>query len=111
MDNITALAWEILFGEKYESIPDPNKPENSAHINAIRQQRLDSIKHFAMGSGKVIYDEWKKKVRSETLALLTIPKTEFCNCVACMILKEIRPRLEMLIEAENILSSERNNKE
>lgn len=109
--SITALAWELLFGEKYESIPDPNKPENSAYINAIQQQRIDSIRHFAMGSGKVLYDEWKKKIRSEVLALLTVPKKELCNCTVCMILKEIRPRLEMIIEAEQLLSNERNNKE
>lgn len=107
MDNsITALAWELLFNEKYESIPDPNKPENSAYLNAIQQQRIDSIRHFAMGNGKILYDEWKKKVRSETLALLTIPKSELCNCAACMILREIRPRLELIIEAENILKKE-----
>lgn len=112
MDNsITALAWELLFGEKYESIPDPNKPENSAYINAIQQQRTDSIRHFAMGTGKVLYDEWKKKIRSEMLALLTVPKSGLCNCVPCMILREIRPRLELIIEAEELLSLERNNKE
>jgi hypothetical protein len=111
MDNITSLAWELLFNEKYESIPDPNKPENSAYLTAVKQQRNDSIKHFANGSGKVLYDEWKKKIRSETLALLTVPKAELCNCTACMILREIRPRLELIIEAETILSNERNNKE
>ena len=111
MDNIAALAWEILFGDKYESVPDPNKPENSAFINATKQQRKDSIKHFAIGGGKVIYDEWKKRIRSETLALLTIPKSELCNCTACMIIREIRPRLELIVESESILSSESNKQE
>ena len=111
MDNIAALAWEILFGDKYESVPDPNKPENSAYINAMQQQRKDSIKHFAIGGGKVIYDEWKKRIRSETLALLTIPKSELCNCTACMIIREIRPRLELIVESESILSAESNKQE
>ncbi len=109
--SLVALAWELLFNEKYESIPDPNRPENSAYINAVRKQRTDSIRHFAMGGGKVLYNEWMRKVRSETIALLTVPKTSLCNCPACMILREIRPRLELILEAENILSEDRQTKE
>ena len=109
--SLVALAWELLFNEKYDSVPDPNKPENSSYINAMRKQRTDSIRHFAMGGGKALYDEWVRKVRSETIALLTVPKTALCNCTACMILREIRPRLELIIEAERRLSEERQIKE
>ena len=108
--SLTALAWEVLFGEKYEIIPDPNRPENSAYIAAMQRQRADSIRHFAMEGGKVIYDEWRKKVRAEMLALLTVPKLSLCNCIACMIIREIRPRLELILEAEQILSERENTK-
>ncbi len=106
--SLVALAWELLFNEKYESVPDPNKPENSSYINAMRKQRAESIRLFAMGNGKVLYDEWIRKVRAETIALLTVPKTSLCNCIACMVLREIRPRLEMILEAESILAEEKN---
>jgi len=110
MDNnsAAALAWEILFGEKFESVPDPNKPENTAYINALRKQRADALGAFAIGGGKVLFDEWKKKIRSETLGLLVIPENTLCGCPACMILREIQPRLKLILEVETILSDERN---
>ena len=104
--SLTALAWEVLFGEKYETVPDPNKPENVSYYNAKKRERNEKLRLFCTGQGKVIYDEWKKKIRAETLALLTIPKTSLCNCMTCLILREIRPRLELILEAEDILKRE-----
>jgi hypothetical protein len=109
--SLSNLAWETLFNERPESIPDPNQPENSAYINAVRRQRTESIRLFAMGGGKVLYDEWIKKIRAETIALLVVPKASLCNCPACMIIREIRPRLELILEAEKILLEDRKNKE
>jgi len=104
--SITPLVWELLFGERFEHTPDPNKPENSAYITAMRRQRAEGIRHFAVGAGKPLFDEWKKKVRENTLALLSVPKAALCNCAACLILREIRPRLELIVEAEMLINKE-----
>ncbi len=107
--SITALAWELLYGDKYEPIPDPNQPENEPYARIMRKQRAESIGHFATGGGKVLFDEWKKKVRAGTLALVTISEEKLCGCPACMVLREIKPRFKLILEAETILSEQRNN--
>lgn len=104
--SLRPIAWEVLFGDRLEQTPDVNKPENQVYVNAVRKQRDDAIRHFAVGAGKALYDEWKNKVRGDMIALLMVPKAQFCNCTACMILREIRPRLEMILEAEVLMAKE-----
>ena len=98
-----ALAWKLVFNEEYEEIPDPNKPENTAYFNARQQERKDSIKRFLNGSGKVLYDRWNNDIKKETMSLLFMPKEKYCTCAACLILRDLRSKVEMVLEAEKIL--------
>ena len=51
-----ATAWKILYGEDYKSIPDPNQPENTAHLNALKKAERDALERFLNGQGKVLVD-------------------------------------------------------
>ncbi len=109
MDNAISLVWFVLFGEDYETIPDPNKPENAAFFKAKRNQRTEQLRDFMSGKGKVLFDEWRKKVKRNQAALLSIPETEMCHCSACMIIRDTRKYIELLLEAENILLESKIN--
>ena len=98
-----ALAWKILYDEELETIPDPNKPENVPYLKAKKKQRANAFKALMSGSGKILFEEWKEKVRRINLALLFIPKENLCNCPACQLIREVRSILELWIEAEQAL--------
>lgn len=104
MDNETSMLWFILFGEEYEKIPDPNKPENAPLFQAKRKERIQQLRDFMSGHGKVLFDEWRRKVRCNQAALLSIPEKEMDHCSACMIIRDTRKYLELLMEAEKIMS-------
>ena len=98
-----ALAWYILYGEEYETIPDPNKPENVPYLKAKKKQRANAFKALLQGQGKILFEEWKEKVKRINLALLFIPKENLCNCPSCQLIREVRNILELWIEAEQAL--------
>jgi hypothetical protein len=98
----TDIAWEILYNEKLDSIPDPNKPENTAHINAVIRENRERLKKFVNGPGKVLVDRWKEQIRKETLGLIVAPE-EDCNCGVCKAIRVIRNKFELILEAEKVL--------
>ena len=102
-ESAVALAWYILYGEEYETIPDPNKPENVPYLKAKKKQRAQAFKNLMQGRGKVLFDQWKDKIRSTNLALLFIPQENLCTCPACQLIREVRGILEIWIEAEQAL--------
>lgn len=104
MDKSTEMLWFILYDEEREKIPDPNKPENMVYHKAKKQERADKIKVFMNGPGAVLFNEWKKKVKQNQASMIAIPEKEMCNCTACLILRDTRKYLELLMEAERILS-------
>jgi hypothetical protein len=101
---IAATYWRVLYGEEYEQIPDPNKPENTVWHRAKKQERATKFKNFVKGPGSVLFDEWQKKVKQDIAALLAIPPQSLCNCPACMIVRDTRKYLELLVEAEQVLT-------
>ena len=106
--DFTKLGWRILFGEDYESIPDPNLPENTAVINAKQQGRRDELLKFVEGAGKPLYERWSDKIKRDTLALIVSPLSQDCNCMNCLQIKKIQYLFELLLEAQEVI--ERKNK-
>ena len=102
-DQMTALAWKILYNEEYESIPDPNKEENVPYMKAKKKERSEAFRRLMEGPGKVLFAEWKKKIKQVNTALLFIPATQLCTCHACMLIRGIRGILELWLEAEQSL--------
>jgi hypothetical protein len=103
-DTGMALAWMLLYGDKMEQPINPNKPENLPRLKALEKQRREQLSRFVEGVGKPIIDVWKKQVREQNLALLATPYDKMCACPACLILRQIKPKLEMVTELEMILS-------
>ena len=105
----TAIAWKVLYNEDFEEIPNPNLPENSARINVERKQRREAISRFVTGQGKPIFDEWRKQIKSKNLALISTPDKLMCLCPACNQIRDIRSRLEMILEAEMVLREQKED--
>ena len=104
IDRFRQLAWNILYDEDFEEIPDPNKPENIPHIKALQRDEREKLKNFIEGSGKVLIDRWKAQIKAEMLSLLTLEaSTPLCNCGPCQQIKAIKNKFELLLEAEDIL--------
>ena len=102
----TELGWQILFNEEYESIPDPNLPENTAYINAKKEESRQDLLRFVNGSGKPLYDRWRDKVKKNTLALIASPIKD-CNCMSCLQIRQIQYLFQLLLEAEEVLSEDK----
>ena len=98
-----ATAWKILYGEDYKSIPDPNQPENTAHLNALKKAERDALERFLKGQGKVLVDRWTEKIK-QGMVMMIASDTEDCSCATCMKLKQLRSLFELLMEAQEVLS-------
>jgi hypothetical protein len=104
MNKETSMLWFILYGEEYERSPDPNKPENMVYHKAKQKERAERMRSFMTGAGSVLFEEWKKKIRSNMAAIVSIPEKEMDNCPACMIIRETKTYLKLLLDAEMIIS-------
>jgi hypothetical protein len=106
--NYKDLAWEILYDEIPEEIPDPNKPENTALINAKRAEEREKLKRFMQGAGAPLIERWKTRIRADNLALLINPEADNCNCISCLMVREIKTVFKLLIEAEEVLKEKKH---
>jgi hypothetical protein len=98
------IAWFVLFDEEYENIPDPNKPENIPYMKAKQKERAENLRRFYAGQGKVLFDSLKMQLKTRMMALLYAEPEKQCLCPVCALLREARSRLDLLVEAESILS-------
>ncbi len=101
--DLTSIAWRILYGEDYEQIPDPNRPENIPLITAKKRERSESLERLITGTGRVLFEQWRGKLKRELLALLVAPDDGSCHCSACMILRKLRMIFELWMEAQRVL--------
>lgn len=106
---LNSLAWLILYGEEFENIPDPNKPENQAHFAAKRQLRADQFKALMKGPGKVLFDQWSDDIKKLNIMLITDGRIGGCGSVCPMVvmLSEIKSKLKLWLEAESIVNENR----
>lgn len=101
--DMTKIAWYILYGEEFEQIPDPNRPENLPYISARKRERAESLERLLTGPGRVLFEQWRGKLKRELLALLVAPDDGSCHCSACMILRKLRMIFELWMEAQRVL--------
>lgn len=102
MENYEDIAWEILFGEKLDRIPNPNLPENTALLSAQAKQNRERMRLFVNGPGKVLIDRWKKQLKSGVISLFGMSKND-CNCEICWEVRKIKNIFELILEAESVL--------
>ena len=107
MDSNLTVAWRLLFDEEYDNILDPNKPEDTARMNATEKKKATDFKKFATGQGKPLFDRWKKDIREKILQLLSSPEIDECGCKICSSVKELRYILHLCISAEQIINSQK----
>jgi hypothetical protein len=100
------IAWKILFNEEYEELPDVNKPENTAYLNAKKKEKLQRLESFLRGVGKPLVDTWEKKIKMDLLAVMSNPEVEKCSCETCLRLRSIKSVFHLLMEAQKIISKE-----
>ena len=105
-NNLTPITWRLLFGEDLEELPDPNRPENIPVIQAKQREETERLKAFVEGVAKPLWSQWGKKVKRDTLAVISNPEVDKCSCDVCLKIREIRSIFYLLIEAEKILIKE-----
>ena len=98
------LAYQILYNEDPEPLPDPNQPENIAYFNALRDKTHADMSAFCKGAGRPIFDLWRKKIRRLNLLLFSLAPDTLDNCQASHILREMHTILRMWLEVETILT-------
>ena len=98
-DTLGAIVWSVMFGEDVEKLPDPNKPENSARINAMRHAKQEAFKSYFNGPGKPLFDEMRTKIRAMMFDL-AVGAEDGCQCKTCSRLRELRFLVKMLSWAE-----------
>lgn len=99
----TSIAWKILFDEEYEKVPDPNRPENLPLISAKKRERAESLERLITGTGRVLFEQWRGKLKRGLLALLVTPDDGACHCPACVSLRKLRMIFELWMEAQRVL--------
>jgi len=98
------IAWKILFNEDPETIPDPNKPENVPHIEAVRKEKIQKFKRFAMGPGKPLFEQWQNEIRVGMFNLLIYPDCSKCNCVISNMLDKLQYLLKLITKAQQVVN-------
>lgn len=98
---LSKVAWKVLFGEDYEDIPDPNKPENSAYINAKRKENIEKFKRFVEGPGSVIFEKWQSRVRVGIFNIMTRDHSG-CTCGLTYEVDRLQFLFKLLAEAQAI---------
>lgn len=93
-----------MFGEDYEDIPDPNRPENVPHIKAVKQQKIDAFKRFAEGPGKVLFEQWQNDLRIGMFDLMTSDPSG-CTCGMTYKLNNLQYLLKLICKAQAVLES------
>jgi hypothetical protein len=104
------LAWKIVFNEEPEQIPDPNRPENLPYILAKKRERIESLERFISGTGRVLFEQWRVKIKKGLLALLVSPDDGACHCSSCILLRQLRMIFELLLEAQRVLEDKPKEK-
>lgn len=105
MEQLGALVYKILFDKEFKKTLDPNKPENIPRINAMLELEKQKTKQFWEGPGKVLFDQWQNKIRTETFDLITKPDFD-CTCKTCLRIKELSMLIKLLADAELIINRE-----
>ncbi len=99
-DQILAnVAWRVLFGEDIEDIPDINKPENSAYVNAKRKEHDEKFKQFVEGPGNILFEKWQSRVRSGVFNIMNPGNVPECNCALATEVKGLQFLFQLLSEA------------
>ena len=102
-DSIGETTWEILFGESLESIPDPNLPENVPHIAALKKQKIDSLRQFVEGPGRVFFDQIRHDVRMGMFEIFHLARDFDCSCKICVRIRELETYLKIIVKAQSII--------
>ncbi len=97
------LGWKLLFGDDYEPMPDPNLPENTAFLNALKKKRKEQFRNLREGSGKVLFDEWANRIKITTLTIMLAPEDILCGCKICQKIKSVQALFTAMIEMEKAL--------
>ena len=100
--NLSTVAWFVLFGEQPEKIPDINKPENSAYLNARQKEHAEKFRRFVEGDGSPLFEKWQNRVRSGIFDIMNPGNTPECNCGLSTQVREFQFLFKLLAEAYTI---------
>jgi len=104
------LAWKVLFDEEFEEIPDPNLPANEAYHAVQRGKRVEAFKALRAGPGKILFEQWQKKIKALLLKVMFTDAEDLCACPACILIREARSLIYTMMDAESILAGEKVDK-
>ena len=101
------IAYKVLFNEEYDTVLNPNLPENTARMSAEQKKKSNDLRKFAEGTGKILFDKWKNDIQKNLLQLISNPKIEECGCLSCILIREVRSKLHLLIDAEQTINEQK----
>jgi len=99
------MAWKVLYGEDYSTIPDPNKPENTAYLKAVSQRRKDDIELFMKGPGRVLFDDLSRELKGLNVYLFSLTDA-LCSCEACKTIMKMQQTLKLLTKMADGIKGE-----
>ena len=100
--NLGEIAWKVLFGVDHEKIPDPNKPENIPHIEAVKKEKIQQFKRFALGVGKPLFEQLQNEVRVGMFDLLIYGDCK-CRCELSNMVDKLQDRLKLIAQAQQVV--------
>jgi len=104
------MAWEMLYGEKKDPIPNINQPENSARVNAERKEERERYKRLKMGVGGVLVKDLEKHLKDINIGLFTIAPDKLCGCTACRAVSEMHVIFKILSKIELAVKGDSNER-
>jgi len=97
-----AIVWKTLFNEEQERLPDPNKPENTARINAEMKAKARRFKAFVEGPGKPFFEEIQNNIRWGMYSMLIADSIQ-CGCPFCYTRNKLQWQTKLLAKAFNVI--------
>ena len=104
--NLGDIWWKILYNEEVERLPDVNKPENSAYLNATAKKKAEQIEKFVKGDGGVLFKEWQDRIRM-AIKSIVMEDTLTPDCPVCNKILNIRTMANIITEAQFIIDDKK----
>ncbi len=98
------IAWKTLFGEDFEDMPDPNKPENVAYYKAKQKEKAEKLTRFFKGPGNILFEKWQARVRSGMFSLMT-QSIPHCECNLSKEIRELQYLVKLLAESTMVMEN------
>jgi len=97
------LIWELLYAEKFETEPDPNKEENQVRAKVKKGEHIEALKRLKNGPGKPLFEMLDNRLKKSIISLLADPQYRNCGCPAAQLIVQINSIISLLVDVERTM--------